>query len=96
MGRISRLFRVELKGRGGRLARAKLSRSDLDTCVRSCAERASLWTVAVRERGGFADRQILTVVNLRLPIPVAERFGDGAISVSALAGPEIRGVRLPG
>lgn len=33
MGRISRLFRVELKGRGGRLARAKLSRSDLDTCV---------------------------------------------------------------
>lgn len=34
MGRISRLFRVELKGRGGRLARAKLSRSDLDTCVR--------------------------------------------------------------
>lgn len=50
----------------------------------------------MRERGGFADRQILTVVNLRLPIPVAERFGDGAISVSALAGPEIRGVRLPG
>lgn len=42
--------------------------------------------------GRFADRQILTVVNLRLPIPVVERFGDGVILVPRF--PEIRGVRL--
>lgn len=91
--RISRLFRVEREGVDVLRGRSSRGVTSTHACV---CERASLWTVAVRERGGFADRQILTVVNLRLPIPVAERFGDGAISVSALAGPEIRGVRLPG
>lgn len=31
---------------------------------------------AVCSRTEFADRQIPTVVNLRLPIPVADRFGE--------------------
>lgn len=59
--------------------------------------RASSWTrrgsrFARGGMGRFADRQILTVVNLRLPIPVVERFGDGVILVPRF--PEIRGVRL--
>lgn len=41
----------------------------------------SSWTLATEERrfargGGFADRQILTAVNLRLPIPVTQRGSE--------------------